>query len=115
VAVSGAYDGEERASSTTNDVFLLACDSHILGANASCSVEVLCPFGPDRGIAEILVNGVSQGVVDLYAASVSQNHSVMTATVPSGQAVSFRVTGTKNASSSAVKCGINAFRVTYAP
>ncbi len=60
------------------------------------------PRGPDRGIAQILLDGVSQGDVDQYTASAGNSAMLLQVqNVPLGKhIVQLVVTGTKNGSSS---------------
>jgi len=115
LAQDGAYQSNEVTSVTTNDVVELPITTLIIDTNPSASVEIYGKLGPDRGIVEILVSGVSQGLFDLYSSSAIQHQSIATVSVLAGQTVTARVTGTKNASSSSVKIGIDSFAPTYAP
>ena len=70
--------------------------------------------GPTAGIAEIWVDGVSFGRVDLYAATEQLRASVFTATgLPNGtHTLRIDVTGDKNASASSALIVVDAFDTT---
>lgn len=105
--VANAHDRDELISTALGDYKQL---THV--RMTACSVYWM--KGPDRGIAEIFLDGVSQGTFDQYAASVSIGHADLT--MASGtHAVKIVDTNTKNASSSSTRIGVDYFNVTYVP
>jgi len=68
---------------------------------------------PYRGIAQILVDGVSQGTVDLYQDTTANQVEVFkSAVLPSGpHTITVRVTGTKNPAARAAYVRVDQFKV----
>lgn len=106
----GAHEGDEDTSATTND-------SKELSHPSMTGCGLYARTGPDQGIVETFVDGVSQGTTDLYSASTIHHVNVWNSGALSDQthACKFRVTGTKNASSSAVTVTVDSMKITYNP
>jgi hypothetical protein len=109
--VTGNYDSNEQQSSNTNDTCLLTLSASIMGSALSAHITPTCQNGPDRGIVRVLKNGVSQGTVDLYSASPTYQVPTITVSGVAGDIIGLQVTGTKNASSSSVLIGTDAFTI----
>jgi hypothetical protein len=71
------------------------------------------PTGPDRGIAGITLDGVSEGTIDCYtAAPLASSMLMQLQSVPlSKHILQVQVTGTKNGASSGYLCVFDALRV----
>jgi len=78
------------------------------------SVAVLAPRGPGYGKAEVLIDGRSRGVVDLYASKLQVQGSVfsLSGLVDGVHTVVVRVLGTKNAASSGTAVVVDGFAAT---
>ena len=102
VTVSGASGGYVRRSITTGDAATYAFNG--------TSVALVTTLGPNRGIAEIRVDGTAVTTVDLYAPSMAAARVVWTSQLVSGShSVQVRVTGTSNASSTGARVDVDAF------
>ena len=88
----GAWEGDDEIATQTNAYLEL---TH---ARATGFV-VQAIRGPDRAIAEILVDGVSQGTVDLYATAWSRPRTVfkLSGLAAGSHTIRIRHTGTANA------------------
>lgn len=110
--IVGNYNSDEMTSVTTGDYVEFTHPKWITAIFYTVT-------GPDRGIAEILVNGIVVATVDLYSAVQTPHVAVWTHNFVDpdsmGNTVRVRVTGTKNGASSSVKIGYNTFGVTYDP
>jgi hypothetical protein len=75
--------------------------------------RVWAPKGPDMGIVQVFLDGVSQGAVDLFAAAAAPSAVVLTLqNVSLGQhRVKLQATNTKNAASSAFNIAADAIEV----
>ena len=68
--------------------------------------------GPDQGIADVIIDGVDKGTVDLYSASVQYQVPQVYSGLGSGTHVIYvKVTGTKNANASDSNVVLDAFKV----
>lgn len=113
-AVAGAYESQERESSTAGDTLSLLCDSRIIDTAAGGTIGFRCPKGAVFGIADFLLNGVSQGTVDLGAGSTTRHNLVKTIAVAAGDTVAFKASGTHSVgSTNAVR--LDSYEVTYNP
>ena len=103
--LSGAYNGSVQQSST---VGAFAQNSSALTA---ARVAFVSTKGPDRGIAQLTLDGAVVGTVDLYAPSVQPAQVVWTsgALGAVGHTLRVSVTGSKNASSTGTKVDIDAY------
>lgn len=103
---TGAFNYTEMRSTTTNDQIALTPPQNVTG------FEVRGTKGPDRGIVQIDIDDVATATVDLYAASATKNAVIYTTSALSAAShkIEVIVTGTKNASSSAVTIGIDELR-----
>lgn len=74
-------------------------------------VAWVAPKGPDRGKAEVWVDGVKVKTVDLYASAAQPRKAVYTQSwgVPGSHTLEVRVLGTKRASSSGTRADVDAF------
>lgn len=102
-----AHDHDEVISTATGDYKQL---THV--RMTACSVYY--STGPDRGIAEIDLDGVYQGTVDQYAASIGIAHYDLTMSKGT-HVVKVLDIGSKNGASSSTHVGVDEFRVTYDP
>jgi hypothetical protein len=65
---------------------------------------------PNRGRAEVVLDGVSQGIVDLYASSVSTRHVFFSKKVAAGShTLVIKVLGTRSSASSSTYVDVDAF------
>ena len=105
VNLSGAYNGSVQQSST---VGAFAENSSGLVA---ARVAFVSTMGPDRGVAQLTLDGTVVGTVDLYAPSVQPAQVVWTSGFLGavGHTLRVSVTGTKNASSTGTKVDIDAY------
>jgi hypothetical protein len=112
--IVGNHGYDEETSSTTNDYQEYAASS---GNHSNVSnIALFAVTGPDRGIVEIKKAGVFVTNVDLYSSSQTPHVRVWSGAVTNvSDAVRATVTGTKNASSSSVKVGLDSWEITYAP
>ena len=102
VTVGGASGGYVRRSVTTSDAATYAFNG--------TSVALATTLGPNRGIAEIRVDGTLVNTVDLYAPTVAAARVVWTSQLdPGSHSVEVRVTGTSNASSTGSRVDVDAF------
>lgn len=94
-AQSGAYNNDNHWSSVTNNYYQLSFN----GTQA----KVFTATASNQGIAAISIDGGTETLVDTYASTRSDDVLIYTSPVlTAGQhTVKVRVTGTKNASSSA--------------
>ncbi len=102
-ALSGSYGGYvKHASSNTARAKL---------AFTAKQVQWVSTLGPNRGKAEVWVDGVKVTTVDLYSSTVKTRHAVYTRTwTASGtHTVEVRVLGTKNASSTGSRVDVDTF------
>ncbi|MGQ0843101.1 MAG: S8 family serine peptidase [Sporichthyaceae bacterium] len=103
-SVSGALGGSIRQSRTA-------------GATASLTfigseVQWVATPGYDRGRAEVFVDGVSRGIVDLYASSTRTRRIVFsTALAPGQHTITVKVLGTRGSSASSTWVDVDAFTV----
>jgi hypothetical protein len=100
---SGFYGGSVRHSKA-------AGASQSWKANVS-SFAVVSTLGPNRGRAEVWVDGVRVATVDLYASSVQRRRVVYAVDFGSTaqHTIELRVAGTKNSKSSGVRVDFDAF------
>ncbi len=107
--IVGAYNSDVMRSSTTND-------KRELSVYRCTQIEFLTSKGPDKGIANIYLDGVSQGTVDLYAAVLVHQQLVWSSgPLTAGlHTLGVEVSGTKNAASSAVTIDVDFARSTIA-
>jgi hypothetical protein len=78
------------------------------------TIKYIASKGPDQGIAEIFIDGVSLGLVDLYAAAGTSQKMVFRKSGLSesvGHTITILPTGTKNPASSGASINIDAFKV----
>ncbi len=75
--------------------------------------QVWAPQEPDRGIAAVYLDGVSQGTIDQYAASPTQSASLMQIqnVVLGIHILQLVVTGTKNSSSSGYTIAFDSLKI----
>jgi len=103
-ALSGASGGYVRHSSGGGSTARLSFNGR--------SVALVSTRGPNRGIAELWLDGSRVATVDLYAASVQKAHVVWATSLASGaHQLELRVTGTRNPSASGARVDIDAFLV----
>ena len=101
-AVSGAFGGSVKFATAT-------------GATATYSfsgkdVAWVTTRGPNRGIAQVKLDGVLVATIDLYSAATTPRQLVFQRTGLSGaHTLQVRVTGTHNAASSGNRIDIDAF------
>lgn len=95
----GAY----RVSAVTNDTLTWKSPT-------STSVAWLTRKGPDLGIANVTIDGVDRGSVDLYAAGATGATITYAGLTSKVHTVILRVTGTKNAASSGNGVVLDAFQ-----
>jgi len=108
-AIVGSHSGDEECSSTTDDYVEL---THPRWTTAGLYANK----GPDRGIVDVIVDSSPVASPDLYAASPTAHQLVWTSSLSdASHTVRFRVTGTKNASSSSVKVCPDTWQITYRP
>ncbi|MEW5852806.1 MAG: peroxidase family protein [Myxococcota bacterium] len=107
--LSGSYGGKVRHSSRS-------------GATASLTfqgraVAWVSTLSSNRGMAEVLLDGVVVATVDTYSASTQKRRIVFSANVDPGVAhtLQVRVLGTQNSESSSDRVDIDAFVVLGAP
>jgi hypothetical protein len=105
VNLAGAFGGSVSQSSTAN------ATANPATAQTATSFAVVSTLGPDRGIAQVKVDGQVVGTVDLFAAT-QQTAQVVYAinglTAGATHQVQLVVTGTKNASATAAKVDYDA-------
>jgi hypothetical protein len=80
---------------------------------AGSNVGWLSNKGPDRGKAEVWIDGVKAATVDLYSSSAQPRKMVFTKNWDSADShtLEIRATGTKNAASSGTRIDVDAFVV----
>lgn len=75
-------------------------------------VQWVSSLGPNRGRAQVLVDGAAVETVDLYAAATTARHVAHTSTVsPGSHTIQVRVLGTKRAASTGTRVDVDAFLV----
>jgi hypothetical protein len=75
-------------------------------------VAWIAPKGPDRGKAEVWVDGIKVTTVDLYKSSENPQMTVFTQSVgPGSHTVEIRALGTKSSSSTGKRVDVDAFFV----
>jgi plastocyanin len=67
--------------------------------------------GPDQGIANVSIDGTSQGTVDLFASSAQSFSKAYSGLSSATHKIIVKVTGTKNASSTGKNVSVDAFTV----
>lgn len=114
VVYSGAWSQESNSNAYNDTVSY----SEQKGASATFTftgkeVTLFVGKGPDHGIAQIYLDGVNKGTLDLYASSDSYNVPIKTFTgLPSAtHTLKIVVTGTKNPSAAGVRIMTDAFSV----
>jgi hypothetical protein len=103
--MAGAFGGSVQQSSTAN------ATANPANAQAVTSLAVVSTLGPDRGIAQIKVDGTAVATVDLYAPSLQPAQIVWAANglaAGSNHQVQMVVTGTRNAAASAARVDYDA-------
>ncbi|MGQ0467389.1 MAG: S8 family serine peptidase [Sporichthyaceae bacterium] len=105
ISVSGALGGTTRRSRAT-------------GATASYTftgtqVAYVATMARDRGMAEVFLDGVSQGVIDLYASSTQSRRIVFSTTglTPGQHTITVKVLNTRRSSATASYVDVDAFTV----
>lgn len=97
--------GQDLQSATTN--------AYVRFSYVGWGVRIYAPKGPDRGIAQVFVDGVSQGTIDQYASSGTASAKLME--LPNYSlglhVVKVLCTGTKNGSSSGYTVAFDALQV----
>lgn len=117
VVYAGSWThADASASWTSGDIGRTESFSNKTGDTASVSfwgkgVRVVCPKGPNEGIAEISVDGGAATEVDLYASGKQFQQKVFerTGLAEGEHTVTVRVTGRKNASASDAHVVLDAF------
>ena len=106
----GAHYYDEIESSTTNH-------TRTFSHPAMTGCGLYARTGPDLGIVKAVVDGVDIADVDLYSASTVHHVNVWNSSALSEATHScgWRVTGTKNASSSSVKAVLDTAKITHNP
>ncbi len=105
VSVSGALGGSVRRSRTA-------------GATASLTftgttVDWVATQGRDRGFAEVFIDGVSRGTIDLYASSTNSRRVVFSASglAPGEHTIQIKVLGTKRSAATSAYVDVDGFVV----
>jgi hypothetical protein len=102
VAVSGANGGYVRRSSTPTDTATYSF--------AGSEVGFVSTLGPNRGIAELRLDGALVATIDLYAPTQAAARLVWSDDVaPGSHVVEVRVTGDANPSSTGDRVDVDAF------
>ncbi len=101
----GFYGNDERTSSTTNDTATLV-------AADTTALRLVAATGPDRGKVNVQIDGGTATSVDLYSSTLRRQQQVyeITGLAQGSHTIKLTVTGTKNASSSGFKVGVDAVR-----
>lgn len=106
----GAHENDEIESATTGHIRTVSHPSM-----TGCGLYART--GPDEGIVKAVVDGIDTADVDLYSASLTHHVNVWNSSALSDatHTCGWRVTGTKNASSSGVKAVLDSAKITYNP
>lgn len=106
----GLFNGDELVSSALNDSITFSHDCCL-------GLGWLWTIGPDRGIAEVSINGSVVGLFDQYSPVTQyQVLGFMSAQLSGGtQTIKIRDTNSKNPSSSSPRIGCDACRIIYRP
>ncbi len=104
VQVAGASGGYVQRSVTTANAATYSF--------SGTDVALVSTLGPNRGIAEIWVDGAPVAMVDTYATNVTSAQVVWSAALTGGShSVQVRVSGTRNASSTGNRIDVDAVLV----
>ncbi len=108
-----AVDPDGAISPGGQDLQSSVTDAYAQLAYVGWGCQIWMPTGPDRGIAGITLDGVSEGTIDCYTAAPYESQSLLQLqSVPLGKHIlQVQVTGTKNPSSSGYLCVFDALRV----
>jgi hypothetical protein len=98
---------------STQDLTSAVANAYVRFAYVGWGVRIYAPKGPDRGKAEVFLDGVSQGTVDQYAAAGTPSANLLeVANVPLGvHVVKVVCTHTKNGASSGYTIAFDALQV----
>jgi hypothetical protein len=104
-AVAGAFGGSVRFNGAATNKAMLKADG--------IGYQVVSTLGPDRGKADVFVDNVRAGTVDLYSPTLQTATVVFKSNVLTNAThqVELRPLGTRNASSSGTRVDIDAFIV----
>lgn len=102
--VSGAYGGRVRLASSS-------AASATLAFGATSTVAWVSTVGPNRGLAEVWINGAKVRTVDLYAPTQQAAQVVFVAEglLTADNTIEVRPTGTRNDASSGYRVDVDAF------
>jgi hypothetical protein len=108
--IPGAFESDEIVSGTVGDSRALA-HPRMLG------VTLFATRGPDRGVADVELDGVRVARVNLYASEQSRHVGVWNSGPLDGadHTVEVKVTGERDGRSSSAQIGLDSFGVKYAP
>ncbi|MGD0499857.1 MAG: glycosyltransferase family 39 protein [Bryobacteraceae bacterium] len=105
------HTGAERAYSHTLSYSLIAGDEASLSFDGS-SVTYVYTRAFNRGIGEALIDGVSQGEIDLYSPKIEwRSQTKYAGLAPGRHTIAIRVTGKKNPASQGLFVDLDAFIV----
>ncbi len=116
-AVKNAFAGRVHfATKAGKDVRFVVRDTDVAqstGVAQAQSLAWVSAKGPDRGIAQVLLDGVKVATVDLYAPTQQARQVVWSRNVNSSRAhvLEIKVLGTKNPASTATRVDVDAFVV----
>ena len=104
-ALAGAYGGAAHSSS------LAGSSAGLSTGFSGTGIGLVSTLGPDRGIAEITLDGAVVATVDLYAPTLQTGQVVWsTGGLPAGaHTVKVTVLGTHNAASTGARVDVDAF------
>ena len=107
-ATTGAYQGALVYSSTSGSTARFSFTGR--------QVALISSTGPNRGKAQILIDGTAVATVDLYAATLRQRQLVFVRDVPQGtHTITVKVLGTKNAASTGVRVDVDGIGIIRPP
>jgi hypothetical protein len=100
----GANGGAYRVSGVKNDIVTWR-------SPVTTSIAWIAPTGPNEGRANVTIDGVNKGTVDLYSAAPSSATKVYSGLATKAHTIVIKALGTKNASSTGADVALDAFVV----